>query len=73
LEVGKDIVRFRHPGFALFLRRADQRTAVYVARTLYPQANQLSNGETADNIMGVMIESNINEGRQNIPPEGRSR
>jgi len=33
-------------------------------------AKQLSNPETADTILGVMIESHLNEGRQNIPPEG---
>lgn len=36
-------------------------------------SDQLSNGETADMIMGVMIESNLNEGKQSIPPEGRAR
>nr|ODO04278.1 3-deoxy-7-phosphoheptulonate synthase [Cryptococcus depauperatus CBS 7855] len=35
-------------------------------------ANQLSGDTTASTIMGVMIESNINEGRQNVPPEGPS-
>lgn len=34
------------------------------------QATQLAGEETAHNIMGVMIESNINEGRQDIPAEG---
>ncbi|OCF43695.1 3-deoxy-7-phosphoheptulonate synthase [Kwoniella heveanensis CBS 569] len=33
---------------------------------------QLSSGPTSQMIMGVMIESNINEGRQNVPPEGPS-
>ncbi|KFA46546.1 hypothetical protein S40293_09175 [Stachybotrys chartarum IBT 40293] len=33
-------------------------------------ARQISQGETG--IMGVMIESNINEGNQKVPPEGRS-
>jgi 3-deoxy-7-phosphoheptulonate synthase len=33
-------------------------------------AKQLSNPATADSILGVMIESHLNEGRQNIPPEG---
>ncbi|KAG5460405.1 MAG: 3-deoxy-7-phosphoheptulonate synthase 1, partial [Olpidium bornovanus] len=35
-------------------------------------AAQLSSASTAQNIMGVMIESNLREGRQNIPPEGPS-
>src|SRR5437763_16953862 len=33
-------------------------------------ANQIRDGENA--IVGVMIESNINEGKQNVPPEGPS-
>ncbi|KAH8589793.1 hypothetical protein B0O99DRAFT_723048 [Bisporella sp. PMI_857] len=33
-------------------------------------AEQISKGEQA--IMGVMIESNINEGNQKVPPEGKS-
>ncbi|CAH0049650.1 unnamed protein product [Clonostachys solani] len=33
-------------------------------------AEQIAQGETA--IMGVMIESNINEGNQKVPPEGRA-
>lgn len=33
-------------------------------------AEQIANGEKA--IIGVMIESNINEGKQNIPPEGKA-
>lgn len=33
-------------------------------------AEQIANGEIG--IMGVMIESNINEGNQKVPPEGRS-
>ena len=33
-------------------------------------AEQIKNGETA--IMGVMIESNINEGAQKVPPEGKA-
>lgn len=35
-------------------------------------AAQLSSGETAQMIMGVMIESNINEGKQSVPAEGPS-
>lgn len=31
---------------------------------------QLEGDQTAQNILGVMIESNINEGRQDVPPEG---
>ena len=33
-------------------------------------ADQIRNGETG--IVGVMIESNINEGNQKVPPEGPS-
>lgn len=33
-------------------------------------AEQLRNGE--ESIIGVMIESNINEGNQKVPPEGPS-
>lgn len=34
-------------------------------------ASQLSSGgPTSSKIMGVMIESNINEGKQSVPPEG---
>ncbi|KAL2001207.1 hypothetical protein VTN02DRAFT_2111 [Thermoascus thermophilus] len=33
-------------------------------------AEQIAAGETA--IMGVMIESNINEGNQKVPPEGKA-
>jgi 3-deoxy-7-phosphoheptulonate synthase len=36
------------------------------------QAEQLGSGSTGPNIMGVMIESNINEGKQSVPPEGPS-
>lgn len=35
-------------------------------------ATQLSSGETGQNIMGVMIESHLKEGRQNVPAEGHS-
>lgn len=34
-------------------------------------AQQLTDSETGDVIMGVMIESNLEEGRQDIPPSGR--
>ncbi len=34
------------------------------------QAEQLAHGDTADYIMGVMIESNLFAGRQDIPPSG---
>ena len=34
------------------------------------KASQLEYGDTADKIMGVMIESNLVEGRQDIPPSG---
>jgi 3-deoxy-7-phosphoheptulonate synthase len=33
-------------------------------------ADQLRAGE--EGIIGVMIESNINEGRQDVPPEGKA-
>ncbi|PVF96160.1 putative 3-deoxy-D-arabino-heptulosonate 7-phosphate synthase isoenzyme [Serendipita vermifera] len=35
-------------------------------------AQQLESSETGDAIMGVMIESNLVEGRQDIPPSGRA-
>merc|ERR1712071_593960 len=31
---------------------------------------QLEGDETAQNLLGVMIESNINEGKQSVPAEG---
>jgi len=34
------------------------------------QAQQLESGDTADYIMGVMIESNLVEGRQDLPASG---
>lgn len=34
------------------------------------QAQQLAHGDTADKILGVMIESNLQEGRQDIPSSG---
>ena len=37
-----------------------------------PQAEQLASGPTSSMVMGVMIESNINEGKQSVPPEGPS-
>ena len=33
---------------------------------------QLASGPTAQMILGVMIESNIHEGKQSVPPEGPS-
>lgn len=36
------------------------------------QAKQLESSDTAQYIMGVMIESNLAEGRQDIPPSGPS-
>lgn len=45
----------------------DHRNQPKVAKTV---ANQLREGERA--IIGVMIESNINEGNQKVPPEGPS-
>ncbi len=37
------------------------------------QAEQLSGSDTPENVMGVMIESNINEGKQSIGSGGRAR
>jgi 3-deoxy-7-phosphoheptulonate synthase len=45
----------------------DHRNQPKVAKVI---ADQLRNGEDA--IIGVMIESNINEGNQKVPPEGPS-
>ena len=36
----------------------------------HPQAQQLESSDTAQMVMGVMIESNLVEGRQDIPPSG---
>lgn len=47
--------------------RRNLRTALI---NYVPQANQLESGDTANKIMGVMIESNLVEGRQDIPPDG---
>lgn len=38
----------------------------------HSQTQQLGNEETAHSIMGVMLESNLEEGRQDIPKEGRA-
>ncbi|KDQ62404.1 hypothetical protein JAAARDRAFT_30311 [Jaapia argillacea MUCL 33604] len=46
------------------------RNQVSVAEDIATQLE--SGGETSTMIMGVMIESNINEGRQDIPPSGPS-
>lgn len=45
----------------------DHRNQPKVAKAV---ADQIREGETA--IIGVMIESNINEGNQKVPPEGPS-
>lgn len=45
----------------------DHRNQPKVAKDV---ADQIRNGETG--IVGVMIESNINEGNQKVPPEGPS-
>ncbi|KAJ6781776.1 hypothetical protein PWT90_10734 [Aphanocladium album] len=45
----------------------DHKNQPKVAKVL---AEQIANGENA--IMGVMIESNHNEGNQKVPPEGKS-
>jgi 3-deoxy-7-phosphoheptulonate synthase len=34
------------------------------------QAQQLESADTAEYIMGVMVESNLVEGRQDLPPSG---
>lgn len=34
------------------------------------EVQQLSSGDTSTSIMGVMLESNLVEGRQDIPPNG---
>ncbi|KAI9729743.1 MAG: 3-deoxy-7-phosphoheptulonate synthase [Cirrosporium novae-zelandiae] len=47
--------------------RKDHHNQPKVAKTI---ADQLREGETG--IIGVMIESNINEGNQKVPPEGPS-
>lgn len=38
--------------------------------SVLPQVQQLSSGDTSTYIMGVMLESNLVEGRQDIPPTG---
>ena len=40
--------------------------------SLENQVRQLESGETSSLIMGVMIESNLVEGRQDIPASGRT-
>ncbi|KAJ3472001.1 hypothetical protein NLG97_g11374 [Lecanicillium saksenae] len=45
----------------------DHKNQPKVAKVI---AEQIANGENA--IMGVMIESNHNEGNQKVPPEGKS-
>ena len=42
----------------------------YATLMLWTQATQLASRPTAQMICGVMIESNINEGKQSVPPEG---
>jgi 3-deoxy-7-phosphoheptulonate synthase len=37
---------------------------------IWIQAKQLESGDTSSFIMGVMIESNLVEGRQDLPPSG---
>ena len=37
---------------------------------MLPEVQQLSSGDTSACIMGVMLESNLVEGRQDIPPNG---
>lgn len=37
---------------------------------MFLQARQLESGDTSSMIMGVMIESNLVEGRQDIPVSG---
>jgi len=37
---------------------------------MLPEVKQMSSGDTSACIMGVMLESNLVEGRQDIPPNG---
>jgi len=56
LEVVEDIVCISHFFSAVIL--------------LFIQAQQMERGDTSGSIMGVMIESNLVEGRQDLPPSG---
>jgi 3-deoxy-7-phosphoheptulonate synthase len=56
IEVGNDVVRH----YCTFFCTADQVT----------KSAQMADGPSAQNIMGVMIESNIHEGKQSVPVEG---
>lgn len=44
----------------------------YLHSVIVSQREQLEGSETAANIMGVMIESHLNEGKQSMPAEGPS-
>lgn len=48
-------------------------SALFVSSDLLPvlpKVQQLSSGDTSASIMGVMLESNLVDGRQDIPPNG---
>jgi hypothetical protein len=45
---------------------------IIVAKDIADQLASTSEKSTAGNIMGVMIESNLNEGKQSVPAEGPS-
>jgi 3-deoxy-D-arabino-heptulosonate 7-phosphate (DAHP) synthase len=62
MEVGKSIVRLL---FSVYFCRM-------LIASLTLQREQLEGSETAANIMGVMIESHLNEGKQSMPAEGPS-
>ena len=59
--MGKDVADAKSSGNS----NKDHRNQPKVAQTI---GDQLREGETA--IVGVMIESNIHEGKQAVPPEG---
>ncbi|TPX69938.1 hypothetical protein SpCBS45565_g02101 [Spizellomyces sp. 'palustris'] len=54
--------------------RKDHRRQILVADDIAQQLSAASSPDaTADNIMGVMIESNLKEGRQNLPADGPAK
>jgi 3-deoxy-7-phosphoheptulonate synthase len=65
MEVGKSIVRDFH--FTASFRDTKCSHSSFAL-----QREQLEGSETAANIMGVMIESHLNEGKQSMPAEGPS-
>ncbi|KAI9097178.1 3-deoxy-7-phosphoheptulonate synthase [Phlyctochytrium arcticum] len=52
--------------------KKDHRNQPLVAQSVADQLASVGPESTADDIMGVMIESNLKEGRQNLPAEGPS-